>query len=106
MIMAGRLQQLCHAALALAACGALTPARAEWQPTQPITFVVPAGAGGGADQMAREIKALVDKNKLAAPAIEVINEAGGAGPQGLLDPKGGKSKPPKNLLTHSHPLTP
>ncbi len=105
MIMAGRLQQLCHAALALAACGALTPARAEWQPTQPITFVVPAGAGGGADQMAREIKALVDKNKLAAPAIEVINEAGGAGSQGFLDVKGDKGNPHKIIITLSNLFT-
>ncbi len=26
-----------------------------WEPTKPIDFVVPAGTGGGADQMARLI---------------------------------------------------
>src|SRR6266849_207224 len=32
-----------------------TPALAAWQPTKPIEFVIPAGTGGGADQMARLI---------------------------------------------------
>ena len=31
------------------------PALAAWEPTKPIEFVVPAGTGGGADQMARFI---------------------------------------------------
>ena len=30
-------------------------AHAAWEPTKPIEFVVPAGTGGGADQMARLI---------------------------------------------------
>ena len=30
-------------------------AHAAWKPTKPIDFVVPAGTGGGADQMARLI---------------------------------------------------
>ena len=25
----------------------------QWQPTKPVEFIVPAGTGGGADQMAR-----------------------------------------------------
>ena len=28
-------------------------AHAAWEPTKPVEFVVPAGTGGGADQMAR-----------------------------------------------------
>ena len=28
-----------------------------WEPTKPIEFVIPAGTGGGADQMARLIAA-------------------------------------------------
>ena len=31
----------------------LSPAHAEWKPTQPITFLVMAGEGGGADKIAR-----------------------------------------------------
>ena len=46
--------------LAAACAAALTslialPAAAAWEPTKPIEFVVPAGTGGGADQMARFI---------------------------------------------------
>jgi putative tricarboxylic transport membrane protein len=104
--MAGRIQYLTRALLALAACVALAgPAWAEWQPTQPITFVVPAGTGGGADQMAREIKGLVEKNKLAAQPINVVNEGGGAGSQGFLDVKGDKGNPHKIIITLSNLFT-
>ena len=40
--------------LALTLAAAL-PAAAAWEPTKPVEFVVPAGTGGGADQMARLI---------------------------------------------------
>ena len=104
--MAGRIQYMTRALLALAACGALaTPAGAEWQPTRPITFVVPAGTGGGADQMAREIKGLVEKNKLATQPINVVNEGGGAGSQGFLDVKGDKGNPHKIIITLSNLFT-
>jgi tripartite-type tricarboxylate transporter receptor subunit TctC len=39
-------------AAALAAAFA-APALAAWEPTKPVEFIVPAGTGGGADQMAR-----------------------------------------------------
>lgn len=29
-----------------------------WEPTKPVEFVIPAGTGGGADQMARFIQGL------------------------------------------------
>jgi putative tricarboxylic transport membrane protein len=104
--MAGRAQQLSRTVLALATCAALaTMARAEWQPSQPIAFVVPAGTGGGADQMAREIKALVEKDKLAAQPIDVVNEGGGAGSQGFLDVKGDKGNPNKIIITLSNLFT-
>ena len=40
------------------------PAHAAWEPTKPVEFVVPAGTGGGADQMARLIQGIVIKHKL------------------------------------------
>ena len=41
-------------AAACAGALALSPApAAAWEPTQPIEIIVPAGTGGGADQMAR-----------------------------------------------------
>src|SRR3546814_6067746 len=39
-------------------------AQAEWKPTKTVEFIVPAGAGGGADQMARMIQGIVQKHKL------------------------------------------
>jgi putative tricarboxylic transport membrane protein len=64
------------------------PARAAWEPSKPIEFVIPAGTGGGADQMARLIAGLVEKHKLSPRPIIVINKAGGAGAEGFLHVKG------------------
>src|SRR5262245_56362703 len=42
---------------AAAALGASTiAASAAWEPVRPVEFIVPAGTGGGADQMARTIQ--------------------------------------------------
>ena len=54
-----------------------------WQPTRPIEFIIPAGAGGGADLMARFIFPLVEKHKLSPQPLIVINKSGGAGAEGL-----------------------
>jgi len=35
-----------------------------WGPSKPIEFAVPAGTGGGADQMARLIAGIAEKHKL------------------------------------------
>jgi len=44
-----------------------------WEPTKPIEFIVPAGTGGGADQMARLIAGISDKHRLSPrPLIVVI----------------------------------
>ena len=34
-------------------------AEADWKPTRNIEFIVPAGTGGGADQMARMIQGVI-----------------------------------------------
>ena len=46
------------AATALVALAITSPAYA-WEPTKPVEFVVPAGTGGGADQMARLLQGIV-----------------------------------------------
>ncbi len=94
----------------LALAGAVTlalpsTARAAWQPTQPITFVVPAGQGGGADQMAREIAEVAAKHNLVGQPINVVNEGGGAGAQGFLDVKGSNGDPNKIIITLSNLFT-
>jgi putative tricarboxylic transport membrane protein len=82
----------------------ITPAFA-WEPTKPIEFVVPAGTGGGADQMARFLQGVVAKNKLSSQPIIVVNKPGGAGAEGFLDVKGDKGNPHKIIITLSNLFT-
>jgi len=81
------------------------PAAAAWQPSKPVEFVVPAGTGGGADQMARFLQGVVAKNKLMAQPIIVVNKSGGAGAEGFLDVKGDKGNPHKIIITLSNLFT-
>jgi tripartite-type tricarboxylate transporter receptor subunit TctC len=83
---------------------AVLPAHA-WEPTKPIEFVVPAGTGGGADQMARFLQGIVAKNKLSTQPIIVVNKAGGAGAEGFLDVKADKGNGHKIVITLSNLFT-
>lgn len=87
-----------------AALGAAPAARA-WEPSKPVEFVVPAGTGGGADQMARFIQGVVAKNNLMKQPIVVVNRSGGAGAEGFLDVKGDKGNPHKIIITLSNLFT-
>ena len=40
----------------VALCASGIAASAAWEPVRPVEFIVPAGTGGGADQMARTIQ--------------------------------------------------
>ena len=84
--------------------GLVLPAHA-WEPTKPIEFVVPAGTGGGADQMARFLQGVVAKNNLSTQPIIVVNKSGGAGAEGFLDVKGDKGNPHKIVITLSNLFT-
>ncbi len=96
-----RLAAIAAAAATLAAVG---PAQA-WEPTKPVEFVVPAGTGGGADQMARLIQGIVVKHKLMKETMIVVNKSGGAGAEGFLDIKGAKGDPHKLVVTLSNLFT-
>ena len=85
--------------------GMAVPADAAWQPTRPVEFIVPAGTGGGADQMARVIQGIVTKHNLMPAAMVVINKAGGAGGEGFLDVKSAKGNPHKLVVTLSNLFT-
>ncbi|MEP7058779.1 MAG: tripartite tricarboxylate transporter substrate binding protein, partial [Caldimonas sp.] len=74
-------------------------ASAAWEPTKPVEFVVPAGTGGGADQMARFLQGMVAKHSLMKQPIIVVNKSGGAGAEGFLDVKGAKGDPHKIVIT-------
>jgi len=90
-------------ALGLAA-GVAAPAAA-WEPTKPIEFVIPAGTGGGADQMARLLAGIAEKHKLTPQPMVVVNKAGGAGAEGFLHVKAKKGDAHTIIITLSNLFT-
>ena len=85
--------------------GAPSVAQAAWEPTKPIEFVIPAGTGGGADQMARLIAGLAEKHKLSPRPLIVVNKSGGAGAEGFLHVKGKKGDAHTIIITLSNLFT-
>ena len=83
----------------------LTTPAAAWEPTKPIEFVVPAGTGGGADQMARVIHGIAEKHRLSPRPIIVVNKSGGAGAEGFLHVKGKKGDAHTIIITLSNLFT-
>ena len=92
-------------ALAVAIALGVATASQAWEPTKTVEFVVPAGTGGGADQMARFIQGVVTKHNLMKQPMVVVNKGGGAGAEGLLDVKGAKGDPHKIIITLSNLFT-
>jgi len=90
---------------AVLTAGAPGAAQAAWEPTKPIEFVVPAGTGGGADQMARLISGLAEKHKLSPKPLIVVNKSGGAGAEGFLHVKGKKGDAHTLVITLSNIFT-
>jgi putative tricarboxylic transport membrane protein len=80
-------------------------AHAQWEPTKNVEFIIPAGTGGGADQMARAIQGIVAKHGLMKQSILPINKAGGAGAEGFLDVKSASGEPHKIIITLSNLFT-
>jgi tripartite-type tricarboxylate transporter receptor subunit TctC len=76
-----------------------------WEPTKPVEFVVPAGTGGGADQMARFLQGVIAKHKLMKQPMVVVNKSGGAGAEGFLEVKGAKGDAHKIVITLSNLFT-
>ncbi|MGI9319462.1 MAG: Bug family tripartite tricarboxylate transporter substrate binding protein [bacterium] len=63
--------------------GVSAPAMAEWSPKKPIELIIMAGAGGGADQIARLLQGLIEKKDLSPRPVIPINKAGGSGAEAL-----------------------
>ena len=80
------------------------PAHA-WEPTHPIEIIVPAGTGGGADQMARVMQGIITKHGLSKQSVVVINQSGGAGGEGFLAAKNAKGDAHKLIITLSNLFT-
>jgi putative tricarboxylic transport membrane protein len=78
---------------------------AAWEPTKPVEFVVPAGTGGGADQMARFLQGVIAKHNLMSQPLVVVNKSGGAGGEGFLDMKANQGNPHKIVITLSNLFT-
>jgi tripartite-type tricarboxylate transporter receptor subunit TctC len=98
--------RLATSLLALTAAALMMPASgAGWEPTKPVEFVVPAGTGGGADQMARLLQGVISKNNLMKQPLIVVNKSGGAGAEGFLAVKEAKGDPNKIIITLSNLFT-
>jgi putative tricarboxylic transport membrane protein len=78
---------------------------AAWEPSKPVEFIIPAGTGGGADQMARLVQGIVAKHNLMKQPIVPVNKSGGAGAEGFLDVKASKGDPHKFIITLSNLFT-
>ena len=76
-----------------------------WEPSKPVEFVIPAGTGGGADQMARLIQGIVAKHALMKEPLIVVNKSGGAGAEGFMAIKEAKGDPHKIIITLSNLFT-
>lgn len=73
--------------LAVAAVAALvagsSESRAAWEPQKPVEMIIMAGTGGGADQLARFIQGVIEKNDWSPRPFIPINKAGGSGAEAL-----------------------
>ena len=58
-------------------------AQAEWSPKKPVEFIIMAGTGGGADQIARLLQGLIEKKDLSPRPFIPINKPGGSGGEAL-----------------------
>jgi putative tricarboxylic transport membrane protein len=81
------------------------PKAIAWEPTKPIEFIIPAGTGGGADQMARLMAGISDKHKLSPRPFIVVNKSGGAGAEGFLHVKEKKGDAHTIIITLSNLFT-
>jgi putative tricarboxylic transport membrane protein len=97
-----------RAAVLVAMSGLIASASAvsaPWEPSKPVELVVPAGQGGGADQMARFIQTVVANNKLMKQPIVVVNKPNNAGAEGFMDVKRDAGNAHKIVITLSNLFT-
>jgi len=87
--------------LATLAIAATLPAHAAWEPTKAVEVIVPAGAGGASDQMARTIQGIVVKHQLMKQPMAILNMGGASGAEGIMDVKGSKGNPHKLMVAFS-----
>ncbi|HEX5286831.1 MAG TPA: tripartite tricarboxylate transporter substrate binding protein [Polaromonas sp.] len=106
--MTNLIQKLLHRAFllplslaALAGIATLPAQAANWEPTKPVEVIVPAGAGGASDQMARTIQGIIVKHQLMKQPMLILNKGGASGAEGIMDVKGSKGDPHKLMVAFS-----
>jgi putative tricarboxylic transport membrane protein len=70
------------ASTSLATVG-LSGAAIAWEPQKPVEFIIMAGTGGGADQIARLLQGLIEQKDLSPRPFVPINKPGGSGAEAL-----------------------
>jgi len=96
---------LAGAAAAIGLAQASEVQAAAFEPNRPVEIIVPAGTGGGADQMARAVQGIVTKHNLMKQSMIVVNKGGGAGGEGFMDMKASTGNPNKLIITLSSLFT-
>jgi len=100
-----RIQRVSLVSAAVLAVAVASGPVAAWEPTKSVEFIIPAGTGGGADQMARFTQGVVAKHNLMKQTLVPINKSGGAGAEGFLDVKASKGDAHKIVITLSNLFT-
>jgi putative tricarboxylic transport membrane protein len=95
------MQGLLGIAVTALALGATAAQGAAWEPTKPVEVIVPAGAGGASDQMARLITAIVQKHQLMKQPMIIQIKSGASGAEGAMDVQDSKGNPHKILVAFS-----
>src|ERR1700694_3224169 len=72
------------------------------QPVKPIEFIATAGPGGGTDNYARAVQAIITKHKLVDQPIVVTNKGGGSGAEGFTYAKAMAGDPYKIVFGTSN----
>lgn len=88
-------------AIALGGTLAASAPAAAWEPTKPVEIIVPAGAGGASDQMARVIQNIVTKNQLMKQPMIIQIKGGSSGAEGAMEVMESKGDPHKVLVAFS-----
>ena len=76
------LSRLIVVGVVLGLLGQAIPVLGQAYPARPIEFIVPFGAGGGSDLLARAIAKTIGDERLLAQPLTVTNRAGGSGAVG------------------------
>jgi len=71
------------ATLGVGSLSAMVSQAAAWEPQKPVEFIIMAGPGGGADQIARLLQGLIEQKNLSPVPFIPINKEGGSGAEAL-----------------------